>query len=371
MTSAADAAIDDIYECAMDPSRWPLALQKIADCFGDVGCVLLYSRTDGHYGVIQSPSLDHVAKYYADGWSNRDIRAIRSRERGYFFGSDVITDRDVVTEEEMLTEPFYSEFLARFGLKYFAASVVSPDRETEVAVSVQRRADKLPYSNDELSLLATLGRHVERSLRLGMRLLDAELVQVSLAQALDRLDAGVFVIDALGRVIFSNHRAESLIGDGIELFGEDRKLRFISSNEVAIAPASSFALESFYKQERPLQIHRNKSHRPLTAYFLPVPSVNAPRDFLGNAKAIVLILDPVGTPLEPSAIRDLLGLTLAESKVAALIGSGIAPRDAAAKLGIAEDTVRKALNSIFGKTGISRQTELVSLLSRVALKAHD
>ena len=372
MIDAANAAIDDIYECATDPSRWPLALQKIADCFGDVGCILLYSRADGHYGVIQSPSLDIVAKSYVlDGWIDRDFRAIRTRERGYFFGRDVITDRDVMTEQEMLTEPFYSEFLAGFGLKYFAASMVSPDRETEVAISIQRAIDKPPYSEDELAVLAMLGKHVERSLRLGIRLLDDELSKISLAQALGRLDVGVFIIDALGRVIFSNDRAESLVGDGIELLGEERKLRFVSSSEVAAAPASGSALESFYKQERPLQIHRRRSSRPLTAYCLPVPVRSAPRDLLVNAKAIVLLLDPVGKSLDPSAIRDLLGLTLAESKVAALIGTGIAPRDAAAKLGIAEDTVRKALNSIFGKTGLSRQTELVSLLSRVALRAQD
>lgn len=369
MMSAANAAIDDIYECATNPSRWPIALQKITDCFEDAGCILLYSRTDGNYGIIQSPSLDDVVKsYILDGWINRDFRAIRARERGYFFGRDVITDRDVMTEYEMQTEPFYAQFLAPFGLKYFAASMVSPDRETEVAVSVQRRADKPPYSDDELTFLATLGKHVERSLRLGMRLLNEEVSKVSLAQALDRLDVGVFIIDALGCVVFSNHRAESLVGDGIELFGEERKLRFVSSNEIAAPSVSGFALELFYRQERPLQIHRSKSRHPLTAYFLPVPSVSEPRDLLVNAKAIVLLLDPVGKSFDPSTIRDLLGLTLAESRVAALIGAGTTTREAAERLGIAEDTVRKALNSVFGKTGISRQTELVSLLSRVALR---
>lgn len=366
-----DAAIDQIYECAMAPSQWPLALQKVADCFDDVGCILLYSRDDGSYGVVQSPSLDVLIPAYMEGWNTRDIRAIRSRERGYFFGRDVITDRDVVTEIEIQSDPFYTDFLNRFGLKYFAASMVSPDPHIEVALSVQRASDKPPYNGDELSDLAIIGKHVERSLRLSIRLLDEGCTKNGLAAALSRLDIGVFILDGLGRVRFSNSAAERFIGDGVELEG-DARLRFTSSNEVSTRRRTSSVLDLLPNHQRPIQIHRQKSSRPLIAYLLPVPSsANPTHDFLKNARAIVLLMDSAGAPADPALIRDLLGLTLAESKVAALIGAGAAPRDVARQLGIAEDTVRKALKSVFSKTGVSRQNELASLMSRLTLRKSD
>lgn len=296
-----DAAIDRVYECAMAPSQWPLTLQKVADCFGDVGCILLYSRDDGSYGVIQSPSLDMLVPIYMDGgWNTRDTRAIRTRERGYFFGRDVITDRDVLTDDEIQTDPFYTEFLARFGLKYFAASMVSPDTHTEVALSVQRASGKPAYTDDELSRLAIIGKHVERALRLSIRLLDEGLAKNGLADALTRMDAGVFILDALGRVKFSNAAAEKFVGNGVDI-GNDAKLRFALPHDAAAKTGRGSPLELLPHHQRPIQIPRQGSSRPLMAYLLPVPqSANPAYDFLSHARAIVLLIDPAGAPPDPA-----------------------------------------------------------------------
>jgi hypothetical protein len=133
-----DYALKAIYDAALDPDRWPDALQAAADCTDDVGAILIYGRDDGSFGVIGSPSLDAVIEEYRGAWSLRDIRANRTRERGYFINRGVLTDRDVVSVEEIETDPFYCEYLRRHGLKYFAASIVSPDPRVEVGVSVQR-----------------------------------------------------------------------------------------------------------------------------------------------------------------------------------------------------------------------------------------
>ena len=94
------AAIEAIYAAASDPSRWPSTLEIVTECFDDFGAILIYGRDDGSFGVIESPSLREVSAEYAQNWSDRDIRAIRARERGYFFKRDIITDRDLLTPEE-------------------------------------------------------------------------------------------------------------------------------------------------------------------------------------------------------------------------------------------------------------------------------
>jgi len=84
-----------------------MALQTVADCFGDVGAILIYGKDDGSFGVIESPSLATANAEYAQHWSDKDIRAIRCRERGYWTSNiDVVTDRDVVTASEMTTDAF-------------------------------------------------------------------------------------------------------------------------------------------------------------------------------------------------------------------------------------------------------------------------
>ena len=91
--------------------------------------------------------------------------------------------------------------------------------------------------------------------------------------------------------------------------------------------------------------------------------------FLTRARAIVLVVDPMADqPPDPTLLRELLRLTLAEARVAALVGTGRPPAEAAAQLGIAEETARTTLKHVFAKVGISRQSELAALLTKFVLR---
>jgi DNA-binding CsgD family transcriptional regulator len=67
-------------------------------------------------------------------------------------------------------------------------------------------------------------------------------------------------------------------------------------------------------------------------------------------------------------LRDIFGLTLGEARVASLVSSGVAPKEAADRLGIAEDTARNVLKRVFAKLDVSRQSELAALLGRLVLR---
>jgi len=56
------------------------------------------------------------------------------------------------------------------------------------------------------------------------------------------------------------------------------------------------------------------------------------------------------------------GLTPAECRVALLLGDGHAPRKIAEMVGVTDNTVRSQIKSIFSKTGVKRQGELIRLL---------
>lgn len=49
------------------------------------------------------------------------------------------------------------------------------------------------------------------------------------------------------------------------------------------------------------------------------------------------------------------------------MGAGLPPREAASRLGITEETARTTLKRVFAKTGVSRQSELAVLLSRLVV----
>jgi DNA-binding CsgD family transcriptional regulator len=67
------------------------------------------------------------------------------------------------------------------------------------------------------------------------------------------------------------------------------------------------------------------------------------------------------------ALQQAFCLTPAEARTAALVGSGLAPQDVADQIGITVGTIRCELKSVFEKLAISRQSELVALVVRLAV----
>ena len=366
-------AVEAIYEAAPDPSVWPQALQLIADVFDDVGTVLLWHRDDGSIGTIASPALAAAQADYQQGWSTRDIRSKRAVERLIWVRGETMTERHFMTPDELDTEPFYTEFLARHGLRYCVGTGISPDPHVAVGLSVQRSVGKPEYTDAEVELMARIGRHAEKSLRLSIRLLDAQLSNLGLGDALGRIGIGVITLDSIGRVIFANPVAERLSGQELQI--EDGRLKIGSgARRSEIDAVISHALRGDHAaitaEPKPILVQRTSSDRPLVVYVLPLPaSAKVTEQFLTHTRAIVLVIDATTSdPPDPAVVRDVLGLTLGEARLASLVGSGLAPREAAQRLGITEETARTALKRVFSKIGVSRQSELAVLLTKLVLR---
>lgn len=368
------AAVESIYSAALAPSEWPVVLAAIASCTGDAGAVLIYIRDDGTFGTIVSPGLETAQAEYDRKWWRKDIRASRTFQTIYSAEIEAVTDRDVITPAEMASHPIYTEFLVRHGLGWYCAASISPDPGINAFVSVQRLHSRPPFSDDERVIVARLARHAERSLRLSIRLMTAELANASLAEALERVGVGTFVLDRLGRVVLQNSAGKALLGDGLAMtegrlmpqFAGDQKQFSQQLDEVLRTGAAGMV-----GGESPVLLHRTTAQRPLILYILPLgrllPECNA--QFLVPARAMVLAIDmKPNAPADPTVVRDVFGITLGEARVAALIGSGLPPRDAAQRLGISEETARTVLKRVFAKIGVSRQSELATLLAKLVLK---
>ena len=63
-------------------------------------------------------------------------------------------------------------------------------------------------------------------------------------------------------------------------------------------------------------------------------------------------------------ITRLFGLTPTEASLAMLLANGLTLDEASDELGVSRNTARTHLRAVFSKTGVSRQTGLVSLILR-------
>ena len=82
-----------------------------------------------------------------------------------------------------------------------------------------------------------------------------------------------------------------------------------------------------------------------------------------GASVAIFIRDPeICTEVETGLLCELFDLTPAEATVAHRLANGLSLEEAADSLDISRNTVRAHLRSIFSKSGITRQTELVRLM---------
>ena len=86
-------------------------------------------------------------------------------------------------------------------------------------------------------------------------------------------------------------------------------------------------------------------------------------DVFTGALSIVFITSIVPSTSPPAPLlQALFDLTPAEARMASQITEGKSIEQISSATGIAQNTIRTHLKSVFQKTGVQRQAELVSLL---------
>lgn len=366
-------AIDAIYQTASEPETWPQVLLSIAVALDSKGALLLSRRDDGALTTLVSPNLLDAQADYEAGWWRHDFLAHRAISQGFYDRGDIVTEQDVSSEEERQTHPFYTEFRKPHGLGGLIAGSISPVPSTLVVLVAHQAYGQPSYTRDHAHLIERLIKHCERSLVLSCRLEELRRVNDTLIDALNKLNCGVFVLDHAGRCTHANPAGENLIQGGIQLVNRKLWLRDEAARkalDLAVASALSSEVEDRLGCSRPVVARQGEGLRPVVFYVLPLRTEQAAMAWspLPTAAALVIAVDiAVSGDLNPSLVRDYLGLTLGEARIASHIGLGLSPRDAADKLAISEQTVRTTLKKIFAKTGVSRQSELTLLLSRLHL----
>lgn len=348
-------------EVALNPGVWPQAMENISQAVGATGAMLLQSdiRTRD---IPHTPSVEESVQYYfRNDWHVRDIRSARGFLR-LIGGASVVTDQDILTPDELRSEPFYHEFLSPCRLQWFAA-IGFRAGPALWALSIQRTPGEGPFDKQDKRLLATLSQRLTEVATLST--LVGRTALSSATNALNAVRQAVIAIDRFGRVLDTNAVADSIFDDDIHV--KNRRL-FVADL------AARLALEKLADRLRitpdtaplpsdPIVVRRD-GKGAIIARVLPVHGA-ARSPFLG-ARALLTL-----TPLDPrpgpnaALLTKAFALTPAEARLASLIAEGLNLEKAAEELGIARETARNQLKAVFAKTGTHRQGELVAILTRL------
>lgn len=113
---------------------------------------------------------------------------------------------------------------------------------------------------------------------------------------------------------------------------------------------------------RSLPLPAQSGRPPIVVHFLP--RRRSALDIFSGAYALMYVTELViKAGPQPALLEALFDLTAAEAKVATQLVKGLSVSEIALRQGVASNTVRMHLKSIFAKTGVHRQAELVGLLT--------
>jgi DNA-binding CsgD family transcriptional regulator/PAS domain-containing protein len=359
--------IDLLYQAAVAPELWPLALHRFALCAGGMGTALIPIVPGNNIGIILSQDLLGGRADYDREWYRHDSRVARIHRRKLTDG--VYCEAELFTEEEIARDPLRQEFCRDQGMGSFAAQLVAPAPDFVIAFSVMRALERGQFERHELDTLRLLGKHAARALLVSNYLAAARGLENTLVSALGRIQCGAIIVDREWRIVLANPAAERLFGDGLRV--SQGQLRAASpQHQEALARLMKSVLHGIADatQTETIALPRRNARKPLLVQAVPLlPSTQGmPTD----AAALVLVIDPeqndACSPVE--ALR-LLGLTPAEARLAALLGHGCSRADAAAALGITEATASDTVKQVYCKLDMSRQSELVRLVGRLAVLA--
>ncbi|WP_353641209.1 helix-turn-helix transcriptional regulator [Mesorhizobium sp. WSM2239] len=227
------------------------------------------------------------------------------------------------------------------------------------------------FEAQDVAAMQVLVPHLVTALHVARRLAAADLRTTGASAALDRLDAGVILVDAAARILFANQTAEAILAgnDGVGIDREGIGACSNRANQVLrqlIARCADITTANG-EPGGSMEIPRVEGRRPVRVVVAPfrADAAQIGTAWLGAARpvAILMITDPErGKRARKENLRCRFGLTSAEAEVALEILKGDGRDASAARLGIAATTVRAHLSHIFQKTGVRRQAELVRLL---------
>jgi DNA-binding CsgD family transcriptional regulator len=354
-SSSADLFIDEIYEAAVLPEKWQPVLDRLALMANAEG-TLLFAAGPGAPRWLSSPAIESTieewtqSRWYLD--NPRGHRLVPINEPRF------LTDFDSLTIEEIDASDYYTELLRPRGLGWcVGTSIRSPSGDTLV-FSIEKAHNKGPVPRTVAEELDELRPHLARAALLSGRLgLDRARTAVTTLEMIGLPAAG---LTATGQVVVTNKGFLACAGISV---GAGDIVRFENKPaQSLLIGAISHVSNSRTGFGRSIPVSGTKHAPPFVAHVLPLRGAGL--DVFSGSLSIVFITSvvPNGSP-SPQLLQALFDLTPAEARLASQLTVGSSVDQIALSNGLSLNTIRTHLKSVFAKTGVQRQAELVSLLS--------
>jgi len=358
--------IGDIYEAILDKSVWSDVLGNVAQFVGAQAGALLWRNSsqsidDIHTFGIKSPSLETYKEQYAI--LDPTTKPLLLRDVG-----EVASTTDIISYSEYVESRFYTEWVKPQGFVDSWQASLDKSAPTSVHLIFWRNSKNGNESDATRDRMRFIVPHLRRAVLIS-NLVDHGKAEAALfGDTLDGIAAGLFLVDASGRILHANASGQALLARGMVLRAYGGKLVSHDASveqelySVFDAVGAGQVAPGTHTVAVPLTTRHGDRY---IAHVLPLTSGMRRRAGAGYAAAAAVFVQKalLDVPPPQEAIAKLYKLTPMELRVLfAIVQVGGVP-EVAAMMGSSGSTIRTHLRRLFSKTGTDRQAELVKLVA--------
>jgi len=360
--------VGEIYDAAFDPAQRSAALEQVAGFVGG-SAVTILSRDAArlsleihqHYGTDS-----RFRELYRDRYVELDPLLDRHLDLP---AEQTIGVADVMPYSDFMATSFFREWVEPQGAVDLATVALERSTARTTILQVMRGRSRGTVDDSMRERWMCGASNCMRSRVMGRQIRARSHTAADLAEVLDRLSTAICLLDAEGRVVHANAACRNMLADGNllamvgdRIFARNTQADKIFRNLFDIVAGDGTRASDRRRIE--LMTSADGEH-----YLAHAFALTHERSLQRDSVATVLLLQKASMvpQLATNAIAAAFRLTPSETRVlTAIVEFGGVP-DIAAKLGIAETTVKTHLGRLFEKTGAGRQADLVKIAAGFAV----
>ncbi len=356
--------IGDIYEAAINPSHWDVALTSmVSHCKlenWDVAFLVWESPTPPYGRFLGATGVTEYAREgYVNFFAGRNpwTQKVFNLPNGQVVHSDELLSRQEFKESDL-----YKNFLHMWEMETALISAIDSDGASKLGL-VLPGPDNGP-TNLIADLLRLFTPHIQRACRISRKLGEADLRANSALSVLEDSQNSIFLLGDDNEIFFANNSAKNLIDAGY--FDEkSNKLRFNCRNSDAKLKSNPINVNN---QTLALNLIPDNLElkRALLMHIKP-QIADTLMGTLKGANKILIVNNEALIDLEKrrELFREYFDFTNAESRLALALVRGLSLEQFAIERGVSVNAARFLIRGLYHKTATNKQAQLVKILNEI------
>jgi DNA-binding CsgD family transcriptional regulator len=360
-----------IYDSAVEPGRWPQTLSQICAAIGSPSsAIFMLDLVSYNFKIPQIwGEAPEYTRVLFGPLRDDNLRLFQTLTALHISTDGPMVISRILPRQEFLASRMYQEWCRPQGyIDGIFSNVIAHGRKVGF-VGVTRHERDGVATDVEVSFMRLLASHLRRAITIS-DLLDMRTLEAgALKSTLDGVTLGVVIVADDSHILHANDAARAMfkVGAPVQamngfLVAEARGASEELSRAIAIARRTETSLGATGFN---VPLIRNDGP-PAMAHVLPLSHGDIRTRLIPRAAAAVFITLSETVPSSDIAgVAAAYNLTRAESRLLTELAKGHTLTEALVGLGIGEPTAKTQLRSIFAKTGVSRQAELIDLIRRL------